>query len=83
MGSDLNRHWQAPSQWAQPTIYATKNLLLRYNANPVSDILIIFIYRYLITNQLNLNPIFKAFCLPFVFHWYFLILRCCFNSHLE
>uniref|UniRef100_A0A0M3IEG8 Cytosolic carboxypeptidase 6 n=1 Tax=Ascaris lumbricoides TaxID=6252 RepID=A0A0M3IEG8_ASCLU len=57
MGSDLNRHWQAPSQWAQPTIYATKNLLLRYNANPVSDILIIFIYRYLITNQLNLNPI--------------------------
>lgn len=35
MGFDLNRYWQTPSPWAQPTIYATKNLLLQYNQNPV------------------------------------------------
>ncbi|VDK75053.1 unnamed protein product [Anisakis simplex] len=35
LGADLNRHWLAPSAWAQPTLYAVKNLLLRYNANSV------------------------------------------------
>ncbi|KAF6030990.1 AGBL4 [Bugula neritina] len=28
MGFDLNRHWQEPSPWAHPTVYATKNLVL-------------------------------------------------------
>lgn len=36
MGFDLNRHWQDPSDWAQPTIYLVRRLLLQYNANPVS-----------------------------------------------
>lgn len=31
MGFDLNRHWQEPSPWAHPTLYATKNLLLEYD----------------------------------------------------
>ncbi|VDM38552.1 unnamed protein product [Toxocara canis] len=39
IGCDLNRHWLAPSSWAQPTLYATKNLLLRYNANPQIDLI--------------------------------------------
>ncbi|XP_052255963.1 cytosolic carboxypeptidase 6-like isoform X3 [Dreissena polymorpha] len=31
MGFDLNRHWQEPSPWAHPTLYATKNLLMEYD----------------------------------------------------
>uniref|UniRef100_A0A1I7XYQ8 Peptidase_M14 domain-containing protein n=1 Tax=Steinernema glaseri TaxID=37863 RepID=A0A1I7XYQ8_9BILA len=38
MGLDLNRQWLDPSLWAQPTIYATKNLLLQYNSNPQIDL---------------------------------------------
>ena len=36
MGFDLNRHWQEPSPWAHPTLYATKNLLLEYDRDDVS-----------------------------------------------
>ncbi|KAL3868699.1 hypothetical protein ACJMK2_041476 [Sinanodonta woodiana] len=28
MGFDLNRHWQEPSPWAHPTLYATKNYVV-------------------------------------------------------
>ncbi|KAE9547834.1 hypothetical protein FO519_008954 [Halicephalobus sp. NKZ332] len=35
MGFDLNRQWQNPSSWGNPTIFATKNLLIQYNNNPV------------------------------------------------
>ncbi|KAK0395856.1 hypothetical protein QR680_001466 [Steinernema hermaphroditum] len=38
MGFDLNRQWTDPSLWAQPTIYATKNLLLQYNSNPQMEL---------------------------------------------
>ena len=31
MGFDLNRHWLEPSQWAHPTIYATKNYVLEFD----------------------------------------------------
>ncbi|KAG8469480.1 hypothetical protein KFE25_005935 [Diacronema lutheri] len=30
LGVDLNRHWQSPSEWASPTIYALKQLMGRY-----------------------------------------------------
>jgi len=36
MGYDLNRHWPTPSVRLHPTIYATKNILLHYNANAVN-----------------------------------------------
>ena len=36
MGFDLNRHWQEPSPWAHPTLYATKNLLLEFDRDDVS-----------------------------------------------
>ena len=36
MGFDLNRHWQEPSPWAHPTLYATKNLLMEIDNNGVS-----------------------------------------------
>ena len=35
MGFDLNRQWQSPSSWGNPTIFATKNILIQYNNNPV------------------------------------------------
>ena len=35
MGFDLNRHWQEPSPWAHPTVYATKNLVLDMDRNEV------------------------------------------------
>lgn len=35
MGFDLNRHWQEPSPWAHPTLYATKNLLMEYDRDEV------------------------------------------------
>ncbi|CAL1538014.1 unnamed protein product [Lymnaea stagnalis] len=35
MGFDLNRHWQEPSPWAHPTLYATKNLLMELDRNEV------------------------------------------------
>ena len=35
MGFDLNRHWQEPSPWAHPTLYATKNLLMEVDNNEV------------------------------------------------
>lgn len=38
MGFDLNRHWQEPSPWAHPTLYATKNLLMEYDRDDVSCI---------------------------------------------
>ncbi|XP_074641861.1 cytosolic carboxypeptidase 6-like isoform X2 [Tubulanus polymorphus] len=31
MGFDLNRHWQEPSPWAHPTLYACKNLLMEFD----------------------------------------------------
>ena len=34
MGSDLNRLWQKPVPWAQPTLCATKAHLLELNADP-------------------------------------------------
>ncbi|KAA3680985.1 uncharacterized protein DEA37_0000206 [Paragonimus westermani] len=38
MGFDLNRQWQDPSQWAHPTIYATKQLLMKLDQNPNLDV---------------------------------------------
>lgn len=38
MGFDLNRQWQEPSQWAHPTIYATKQLLMKLNQNTAVDV---------------------------------------------
>ncbi|KAK3787325.1 hypothetical protein RRG08_056044 [Elysia crispata] len=37
MGFDLNRHWQEPSPWAHPTLYATKNLLMELDRNQKHD----------------------------------------------
>ena len=37
MGFDLNRHWQDPSPWAHPTLHATKQLIMEYDKDPVSD----------------------------------------------
>ncbi|XP_050388353.1 cytosolic carboxypeptidase 6 [Patella vulgata] len=34
MGFDLNRHWQEPSPWAHPTLYAAKNLLMGLDRDP-------------------------------------------------
>lgn len=36
MGFDLNRHWQEPSLYAHPTLYATKQLVMQYDRNQVS-----------------------------------------------
>jgi hypothetical protein len=38
MGFDLNRHWQEPSPWSHPTLYATKNLLMEMDANENTDL---------------------------------------------
>ncbi|TPP63310.1 ATP/GTP binding protein 4 [Fasciola gigantica] len=38
MGFDLNRQWQEPSQWAHPTIFATKQLLMKLNQNTAVDV---------------------------------------------
>ncbi|KAF5404845.1 cytosolic carboxypeptidase 6 [Paragonimus heterotremus] len=38
MGFDLNRQWQDPSQWAHPTIYAAKQLLMKLDQNPNLDV---------------------------------------------
>ncbi|VDP87860.1 unnamed protein product [Echinostoma caproni] len=38
MGFDLNRQWQEPSQWAHPTIYATKQLLMKLNQDTEVDV---------------------------------------------
>lgn len=35
MGYDLNRHWQEPSPWSHPTLYATKNLLMEMDTSDV------------------------------------------------
>ncbi|CAD5216263.1 unnamed protein product [Bursaphelenchus xylophilus] len=40
MGFDLNRQWQHPSVWAHPTIAATKALLLHYNTNSRSEVVL-------------------------------------------
>ena len=37
MGFDLNRHWNDPSPWAHPTLCATKDLVMGYDQDPVSD----------------------------------------------
>uniref|UniRef100_A0A3Q3K622 Uncharacterized protein n=1 Tax=Monopterus albus TaxID=43700 RepID=A0A3Q3K622_MONAL len=34
MGFDLNRHWQDPSPWAQPTLHAVKQLIVQMNRDP-------------------------------------------------
>ncbi|XP_064386346.1 cytosolic carboxypeptidase 6-like isoform X2 [Halichondria panicea] len=38
MGFDLNRHWADPSPWAQPTITATKKLVMEYDQDPNIDL---------------------------------------------
>lgn len=38
MGFDLNRHWQEPSPWAHPTVYATKNLVLDMDRDEVKSL---------------------------------------------
>ncbi|XP_019904656.2 cytosolic carboxypeptidase 6 isoform X2 [Esox lucius] len=35
MGFDLNRHWQEPSLWAHPTLYAVKQLIVQLSQDPV------------------------------------------------
>jgi len=47
MGHDLNRHWQEPSPWSHPTLYATKNLLMEMDSNEVCQ--------YSIQPQIQLN----------------------------
>lgn len=37
MGFDLNRHWHDPSPWAHPTLHSTKQLVMQYNRDPVSE----------------------------------------------
>ena len=37
MGFDLNRHWNDPSPWAHPTLCVTKDLVMGYDRDPVSD----------------------------------------------
>ncbi|CAI5440904.1 unnamed protein product [Caenorhabditis angaria] len=37
VGHDLNRMWRQPSEWAHPTIFAVKNLLQQYDANPMAN----------------------------------------------
>ncbi|KAL1022423.1 hypothetical protein UPYG_G00026770 [Umbra pygmaea] len=34
MGFDLNRHWQEPSIWAHPTLYAVKQLIVQLSQDP-------------------------------------------------
>ena len=38
MGFDLNRHWQDPSPWAHPTLYATKQYLMSLHSDENIDI---------------------------------------------
>lgn len=38
MGFDLNRHWHSPSPWAQPSLHATKKLLMEYDKDPNVDL---------------------------------------------
>ncbi|KAK4475858.1 hypothetical protein MN116_001107, partial [Schistosoma mekongi] len=38
MGFDLNRQWQSPSLWAHPTIYATKQLLMKLDNDELVDV---------------------------------------------
>ncbi|KAH8863934.1 Cytosolic carboxypeptidase 6 [Schistosoma japonicum] len=38
MGFDLNRQWQSPSIWAHPTIYATKQLLMKLDNDEHVDV---------------------------------------------
>ena len=35
MGFDLNRHWHDPSSWTHPSLFATKQLILEYDRDPV------------------------------------------------
>lgn len=35
MGFDLNRHWVNPSSWAHPSLFATKQVILEYDRDPV------------------------------------------------
>ena len=44
MGFDLNRHWNDPSPWAHPTLCATKDLVMGYDQDPVSDHYVIMLY---------------------------------------
>ncbi|ESO12131.1 hypothetical protein HELRODRAFT_63123, partial [Helobdella robusta] len=37
-GHDLNRHWHDPSPWSQPTIYATKVLLMKLNSSEKEEL---------------------------------------------
>ena len=37
MGFDLNRHWNDPSPWAHPTLCVTKDLVMGYDRDPVSE----------------------------------------------
>ncbi|XP_063797555.1 cytosolic carboxypeptidase 6 [Pseudophryne corroboree] len=38
MGFDLNRHWQEPSPWAQPTLYGVKQLILEMHTSPKTSL---------------------------------------------
>eukprot|EP01135_Chromosphaera_perkinsii_P004701 Nk52_evm12s294 gene=Nk52_evmTU12s294 len=40
MGFDLNRHWQKPTSWTQPTLVATKAKLMEFNSD--SDVSVEF-----------------------------------------
>ena len=41
MGFDLNRHWHAPSPWAHPTLHATKQLVMKYDQEEVTQPLLL------------------------------------------
>lgn len=38
LGFDLNRHWLAPSAWAQPEILSVKNLVTELHEDPSADL---------------------------------------------
>lgn len=38
LGFDLNRHWLAPSAWAQPEIFSVKNLVTELHEDPSIDL---------------------------------------------
>lgn len=38
LGFDLNRHWLAPSAWAQPEILSVKNLVTELHQDPAVDL---------------------------------------------
>lgn len=48
MGFDLNRHWQEPSPWAHPTLYATKNLLMEYDRDEVKSTFTVTKYNHVL-----------------------------------